>query len=69
MNKNIVVIGDTILDEYIYVEPNKISDEAHVITSNIYDNKYSLGGASNVARNIASLNKKCIYVLEHHHLV
>lgn len=60
--KNILVIGDTILDIYIYISPNKISDEAHVITSLIENIKYVLGGGSNVARNIASLGHKCTYI-------
>lgn len=62
MQNKILVIGDTILDEYIYVDPIKISDEAHVITSNIVNKKYVLGGGSNVARNIASLGGECTYL-------
>lgn len=62
MQNKILVIGDTILDEYIYVDPRKISDEAHVITSNVINKKYVLGGATNVARNISSLGGECTYI-------
>lgn len=59
---NVLVIGDLILDEYIYVRPLKISDEAHVITSLIQGKKISLGGAGNVACNIASQGNQCTFV-------
>ncbi len=62
MNKRILVIGDTILDEYIYVKSKKLSEEAPVITSNITSVKHSLGGGANVARNIVSLGEQCTYI-------
>lgn len=62
MNKRVIVIGDTILDEYIKIDPVKVSDEAHVITSNISSKEFVLGGATNVARNICTLGGECFYI-------
>lgn len=59
--KKIIVLGDTIIDEYIYLDTQKISDEAPVITHQIVEKKYVLGGGANVARNIKSLGKDVFY--------
>ena len=58
MKKQILVIGDLILDEYISGEIKKISQEAPipiVDINNEIENKFVLGGAANVAANIKSL--------------
>lgn len=60
--KKILVIGDTIIDKYIYLETLKISDEAPVITHNINKTSYNLGGGSNVGRNIKTLGCECDYL-------
>jgi len=55
-DKKILIIGDLMVDEYIYGDVNRISPEAPV---QILDYKYKthkLGGAANVAMNIKSLN-------------
>ena len=54
-NKNILVIGDIMLDKYIYGEVDRISPEAPVQVVNVKKEKYILGGAANVANNTASL--------------
>ncbi len=54
MNK-VLVIGDVILDQYIDTSTKKISDEAPVIVSRVGSKILTLGGAGNVARNIAAL--------------
>ena len=54
-NKTILVIGDIILDEYIFGEVKRISPEAPVPILNALDTDYRLGGAANVA-----LNCKCL---------
>ena len=57
-NKNILCIGDIMLDRYVYGDVNRISPEAPVpVLSNIHE-VYSLGAAGNVAKNIASLGAK-----------
>lgn len=60
--KKILVLGDTIIDKYVYLSTLKISDEAPVITHNIDNIKYLLGGGSNVSRNVTALGNKCDYV-------
>lgn len=51
----ILVIGDLILDEYIYGDVERISPEAPVPIVRASDKKFLPGGASNVASNISSL--------------
>jgi rfaE bifunctional protein kinase chain/domain len=56
--KNILVIGDLMLDEYVYGQVDRISPEAPVPVLNISNKKYCLGGAANVALNIHALQAK-----------
>ncbi len=53
--KTIAVLGDVILDEYIYGRVSRISPEAPVPVLEVESRTQTLGGAGNVARNIASL--------------
>jgi len=57
-NKKILVLGDIILDEYIEGEVSRISPEAPIPILDKHKQYYRLGGAANVARNIASLGAK-----------
>tara|TARA_A100001011_G_scaffold399234_2_gene506907 strand:- start:30 stop:1010 length:981 start_codon:yes stop_codon:yes gene_type:complete len=52
---NILCIGDIILDHYIYGKIHRISPEAPVPILLYESEKYELGGAGNVAKNISSL--------------
>ena len=54
-NKKILVIGDIMLDKYIWGDVSRISPEAPVQVVNVVKETYEPGGASNVANNIASL--------------
>ena len=54
--KKVLVIGDIMLDKYIWGEVSRISPEAPVQVVNVVKETYEPGGASNVANNIASLN-------------
>ncbi|MEM3373801.1 MAG: D-glycero-beta-D-manno-heptose-7-phosphate kinase [Candidatus Woesearchaeota archaeon] len=54
--KNILIIGDIMLDKYIFGKVERISPEAPVPIIKIEKEKYSLGGAANTANNIASLS-------------
>jgi len=54
-NKNIVVIGDIMIDEYLSGNVHRISPEAPVPIVEISEEIQRLGGAGNVALNIASL--------------
>jgi rfaE bifunctional protein kinase chain/domain len=51
----ILVIGDLILDRYIWGKVNRISPEAPVPIVEVTNEDFLLGGASNVANNIAAL--------------
>ena len=54
-NKKILVVGEVILDKYIFGEVEKLSPEAPVIVVNEKKVEYKLGGAANTANNINSL--------------
>ncbi len=56
----ILVIGDIILDEYIWGDVSRISPEAPVPVVNIMDETRRLGGAANVLNNIISLGGQAI---------
>lgn len=56
--RNILVVGDVILDEYLWGSVRGISPEGPVPIVEIRQQTYVPGGASNVAANIASLGGK-----------
>ncbi len=53
--KNIMVIGDIMLDKYIFGTVDRISPEAPVQVVEVKKENYLPGGAANVANNITSL--------------
>jgi D-beta-D-heptose 7-phosphate kinase/D-beta-D-heptose 1-phosphate adenosyltransferase len=52
---NILVLGDLMLDEYIWGNVERISPEAPVPVVKVTDKTYRLGGAGNVSANLAGL--------------
>lgn len=52
----ILVIGDLMIDHYIYGNCTRISPEAPVPVVEITDEKFMLGGAGNVLKNLRSFN-------------
>lgn len=54
-NSKILIIGDVMLDKYYFGSVERISPEAPVPIVNILKEESRLGGAANVANNIASL--------------
>ncbi|MDD5729051.1 MAG: D-glycero-beta-D-manno-heptose-7-phosphate kinase [Victivallales bacterium] len=56
--KRIAVIGDLMLDVYIWGKASRISPEAPVPIVQVKSNSYCLGGAANVMRNIVTLGGK-----------
>ena len=54
-NKNIIVVGDTMLDSYILGKINRQSPEAPVPIVNVVKESEKLGGAANVIMNLKSL--------------
>ncbi len=53
--KRIVVLGDVMLDRYLWGSVERISPEAPVPVVEVERESFSLGGAANVAHNIAAL--------------
>src|SRR5215831_17047065 len=53
--KNIVVLGDVMLDEFVWGKVRRISPEAPVPVVEVIEETYRLGGAANVAANIHAL--------------
>ena len=58
--KNILVIGDIILDKYIFGKVERISPEAPVPIIAVEREKYVPGGAANAASNVAGLGGNAI---------
>src|SRR3989338_4617310 len=61
-NKKILVVGDIMLDKYIWGEVSRISPEAPVQVVNVVRETYEAGGAANVANNVAALGGKAFMV-------
>lgn len=55
---NILVIGDLMLDHYIFGSADRLSPEAPVPVVNVKNEDKIIGGAANVANNILSLGAK-----------
>lgn len=55
----ILVVGDVMLDHYIWGDATRISPEAPVPVVDIARDSWTAGGAANVALNIASLGASC----------
>ena len=59
----VLVIGDLALDEMIYGDAERISREAPVLILQHTYTKLILGGASNAAHNVATLNGRNVSVI------
>src|SRR2546422_5475411 len=53
--RRIVVVGDAMLDIYLLGEAERISPEAPVPVVTVHHRRYALGGAANVAANVAAI--------------
>lgn len=58
----IAIIGDVMLDKYVYGTISRISPEAPVPVVDIDKTEYRLGGAANVANNIKALEAEPILI-------
>lgn len=58
----VIVIGDLMIDEFIWGTVERISREAPVPVVTMQEDRFSLGGAGNVAHNLASLGAKVAVV-------
>jgi D-beta-D-heptose 7-phosphate kinase / D-beta-D-heptose 1-phosphate adenosyltransferase len=60
--QTVLCVGDLMLDEFVYGEVSRISPEAPAPVIAVQRSETNVGGAGNVARNIASLGGRCIFV-------
>jgi len=60
--KTVLCIGDIMRDEFVYGEVSRISPEAPAPVIAVQHSESNVGGAGNVARNIAALGARCIFV-------
>src|SRR6478736_5159831 len=60
--QTVLCIGDLMLDDFVYGEVTRISPEAPAPVIAVQRSETNIGGAGNVARNIASLGARCIFV-------
>ena len=61
-NRKVTVIGDLMLDCYLYGEVSRISPEAPVPVVRAMSEKLIAGGAANVAANLATLGLHVLVV-------
>ena len=61
-NCKILVVGDVMLDKYYFGEVTRISPEAPVPINKVVEVKETLGGAANVAHNLALLGCKTFLI-------
>src|SRR5579864_6235423 len=58
----IAVIGDLMLDRYLFGTVSRLSPEAPVPILDIYKDEWRLGGAANVANNIHTLGSNALLI-------
>src|SRR5438552_19077100 len=59
VSQRIVEVGDAMLDNYLSGEAERISPEAPVRVGTVHTRRYALGGAANVAANVAAIGAEC----------
>src|SRR5919109_2078911 len=55
----VAVVGDAMLDVYLVGEVDRVSPEAPVPVVTVHASRHGLGGAANVAANVAALGAEC----------
>ena len=61
-HRTVLCVGDLMLDDFVYGEVSRVSPEAPVPVIAVRREEKVIGGAGNVARNVASLGAKCLFV-------
>ena len=61
-SSRVVVVGDIMLDRYLTGDTERLSPEAPVPVVTVRERKAALGGAANVAANVAAMGAKCLLV-------
>lgn len=59
-NQTVLIIGDVMIDSYMWGEVNRISPEAPVPIISVTKREHRMGGAANVGLNIRALGAKAI---------
>ncbi|HEX5679224.1 MAG TPA: PfkB family carbohydrate kinase, partial [Desulfobacterales bacterium] len=54
----LLVVGDLMLDEYVWGHVERISPEAPVPVVSVLNEEFTLGGAANVAKNLCQLGAR-----------
>jgi D-beta-D-heptose 7-phosphate kinase/D-beta-D-heptose 1-phosphate adenosyltransferase len=60
--QTVLCIGDLMLDDFVYGDVSRISPEAPTPVIAVRRSETVIGGAGNVARNIAALGARCLFV-------
>jgi D-beta-D-heptose 7-phosphate kinase/D-beta-D-heptose 1-phosphate adenosyltransferase len=60
--RRILVVGDAMLDEWIWGSVGRISPEAPVPVVAVRDHSFTLGGAANVANNLRALDARVSFI-------
>src|SRR5437764_15109409 len=58
-DRRVAVIGDAMLDVYLRGDVERISPEAPVPVVRVRERRHALGGAANVAQNVAAIGAQC----------
>jgi D-beta-D-heptose 7-phosphate kinase / D-beta-D-heptose 1-phosphate adenosyltransferase len=61
-DQTVLCVGDPMLDDFVYGDVVRISPEAPTPVLVVTKNELMIGGAGNVARNVAGLGARCIFV-------
>jgi rfaE bifunctional protein kinase chain/domain len=57
--RRVIVVGDAMLDVYLRGDVERISPEAPVPVVRVRERRHALGGAANVAHNVAAVGAQC----------
>src|ERR1700741_3224671 len=60
--QTVLCVGDLMLDDFVYGEVTRISPEAPTPVLAVARSEIEIGGAGNVARNIAALGARCTFI-------
>src|SRR5439155_22477740 len=58
-DRRIAIVGDAMLDVYLRGDVERISPEAPVPVVRVRERVHALGGAANVAQNVAAIAARC----------
>ena len=61
-SRRVAIVGDAMLDVYLRGDVERISPEAPVPVVRVRERKHALGGAANVAQNVAAAGASCVLV-------